>query len=105
MQITKRKILIAIPVTLILAIGIYFLPPVHSRLAYRVDALRTQIKYALNPPDEAVFQPQEQSLLGTIVAQTMQVYQSPAASTDTVTPRPAATFVPRPTSTPLPSIV
>jgi tetratricopeptide (TPR) repeat protein len=38
-------------------IGLYFLPPIHSRLAWRVDNLRTQIKYYFNPPDEAVFQP------------------------------------------------
>ena len=105
MQITKRKILIAIPLALILAIGVYFLPPVHSRLAWRVDELRAQIKYALNPPDEAIFQPQEQSLLATIVAQTMQVYASPPAPTATATRPPAATFVPSPTTTPIPTIV
>jgi len=106
MKITKRKILIAIPLALLLAIGIYSLPPVHSRLAWRVDNLRTQIKYALNPPDEAVFQPQEQSLLATIVAQTMQAYSSPAAPTATSTPLPAAKFIPpSPTTTPLPSAV
>ena len=46
-----------IPIVLILGIGVYFLPPVHSRISSRVDDLRAQIKYYLNPPDQAVFQP------------------------------------------------
>ncbi len=105
MKITKRKIVVAIPVAFLLLIGVYFLPPVHSRLAWRVDELRAQIKYYFNPPDEAVFQPQEQTLLATVVAQTMQAYASPPAPTVTATRPPAATFVPSPTSTPIPSIV
>ena len=41
------------------------LPPVHSRLAWRIDDLRSQIKYFFNPPDEAVFQPGQQIVLET----------------------------------------
>ena len=46
-----------IPLALVLAVGIYYLPPVHSRLAWRVDAVRTQIIYFFNPPGDIVFQP------------------------------------------------
>jgi hypothetical protein len=46
----------AIP-AIILLIGLYYVPPIHSRLAWRFESLRTQIKYLINPPDEAVFQP------------------------------------------------
>jgi hypothetical protein len=46
---------------LLLAIGIYYLPPVRSRLETRVDLLRTRIVYFFNPPSEAVFQPGEQN--------------------------------------------
>ena len=42
---------------LVALIGLYNLPPIHSRLSWRVDNLRTQIKYYFNPPDEAIFQP------------------------------------------------
>ena len=47
-----------IPLALVLAIGIYYLPPVHSRLATGAwMLLRTRIIYFFNPPGEAVFQP------------------------------------------------
>jgi tetratricopeptide (TPR) repeat protein len=68
----------------------YQLPPIHSRLAWRVDELRTRIKYALNPPDEAVFVPGG----GTP--------QIPSTPSPTSSPAPTAT-PPGPTETPLPS--
>ncbi len=48
---------VAIPLLILLAAAVYNLPPVHDRLAWRVDNLRTQIKYALNPPEQVVFVP------------------------------------------------
>lgn len=42
-----------------LLVGIYFLPPVHDRLAWRVDELILRIKYTLHPPQEVVFVPQQ----------------------------------------------
>jgi len=42
---------------IIALIIIYNLPPIHSRLSWRVDDMKTRIKYYFNPPDEAVFQP------------------------------------------------
>ena len=59
----NRSVLIfavAIPLLCLLVVFAYYLPPIHSRLSGRVSNIRTQIKYALNPPDEAVFVPQEQ---------------------------------------------
>ena len=54
-RIPKR---IWVPAAAILAvIGIYLLPPVHDRLAWRVDDVRTQIKYFFDPPDQAIFLP------------------------------------------------
>ena len=38
----------------------YNLPPIHERLAWRVDNLRVQIKRYFNPPEQVVFVPQEQ---------------------------------------------
>ncbi len=103
----RTLILLAVPMTLVLALGVYFLPPVHSRLAWRIENLRTRIVYYFNPPDEAVFQPSEQSLLATIVAQTMQAYQTPLPPTGTpISPTQSGPiFPPTVTSTPLPATV
>jgi hypothetical protein len=91
----KRFLVIAflIIVTICLAgIAIYNLPPVHDRLAWRVETLRSQIYYALNPPEEAVFVPQEQQAeIEAIVRATMQ------ALAPTVTPLPSPTLAPAPT--------
>ncbi len=88
----KRILLLAIfiPAALLLMIAAYNLPPVHSRLAWRVDELRARVKYALNPPDEAVFIP--------------QVTTTAQPPTETPLPPPSATAtLPGPTDTPLPS--
>ncbi|MEJ2711268.1 MAG: hypothetical protein P8074_26910 [Anaerolineales bacterium] len=52
-------ILLSIPVVCLLSVALYFLPPVHSRLAWRLESLRTQVRYALNPPEQVVFVPQQ----------------------------------------------
>ena len=94
----------AIPVALLLIVGFYFVPPVHARLAPRLDALRAQIKYLVNPPEEATFQPSGQaatpSSSGTTPTQ-------PAVSTPTLisTPTTGPTLAPTITSTPLPATV
>jgi hypothetical protein len=94
-------------VALILAVGVYYIPPVHDRLSWRIDSMRTKIIYYFNPPDQAVFQPTEQSILETIVAQTMQAYQPTATltPTKTATPRPGPSVTPTITPTPLPETV
>lgn len=94
---TSRFWLIGAPLLCLLAaILVYNLPPIHERLAWRVDNLRTQIKYALNPPEEAIFIPQEQSTpLPT------PTHQSNPTATPTASPNPAgATNTPDPTPTP-----
>jgi hypothetical protein len=101
----------AIPVILVLAIGMYYLPPIHSRLAWRLEALRTQIKYMVNPPDEAVFQPGEQTQIDIAVTKMMQTMQATMMPQDsapdaaTSTPRPGPTTKPTITTTPLPATV
>src|SRR5512138_2027617 len=69
----------------------YNLPPIHERLAWRVDNLRVGIRRYLNPPEEAVFIPQEQ--VDAIVDATL------TAMAPTSTP----TLPAGPTGTPLPS--
>lgn len=84
---------------LLLMIGIYFLPPVHSRLAWRVDTLRTQIKYYFNPPEEVVFAPTGASAATFSPAATVN-------ATVTTTARPELpTVIPTLTPTPLPEAV
>lgn len=98
-----RKILfssiILLFLLLLVSVGVYFFPPVHERLAWRVDNLRADIKYALNPPEQAVFVPQGQgsnvnpdsvSTMQAIVQATLQAVQA--------TPTPSPTLVNTPTS-------
>ncbi len=47
----------------VFAVVVYQLPPVYERLSWRLDTLRTQVRYFLNPPEQAVFIPQEQTRL------------------------------------------
>lgn len=82
---------VLIPFCALLTAFVYNLPPVHERLAGRVDALRAEIKYRLNPPEEAVFMPQQQPTL---------VLPTPTA---TNTDQPPTPTNPGPTNTPVPS--
>ena len=94
---------------LVLGIGIYFLPPVHSRLAWRLDALRTQIIYYFNPPDEVVFHPSGQTALNvqTAVATTRAEFLLTLTPqmTPTLTSTPGPTLIPTSTFAPLPNAV
>lgn len=105
MQKRALTLAVAVPLFVLLAAVVYNLPPVNARLAWRVDNLRTQIKYALNPPQQSVFIPQGNSLATPVV----RVFTPTASPTpaDTPTPSgptdtPAPTLTPTITSTPLP---
>ena len=90
---------IGIPLALLAAILIYNLPPVYERLAWRVEALRSEIKYALNPPEEVVFVPQATSAKVQLPTSTST---PPATPTATAT-QPGPTATPEATATPQPS--
>ena len=99
-----------IPIVVILGIGFYFLPPVHDRLAGRLDDLRAQIKYYFNPPDQAVFQPaqSQQEAINSIVRATMQAYvlsQAPSATSRPISTDPRVSSTPTSTPAPLPAAV
>jgi tetratricopeptide (TPR) repeat protein len=71
----------------------YNLPPIHDRLAWRVENMRVAIKRYLNPPEEVVFVPQEQ--VDAIVSSTL------TAQAPTLTPTlPSLTETPLPSPTP-----
>jgi tetratricopeptide (TPR) repeat protein len=101
----RLNIKLLIPILILSGIGIYFIPPVHARLAPRMDLVYAQIKYLINPPEEAVFQPQQQSQVDLAVTQMMQTHvasQTPRAS---LAPTTGPTLTPTVTSTPLPESV
>jgi hypothetical protein len=78
---------------LLVAFLIYQIPWVNERLAWRVDSLRTRIVYLFNPPDEAIFVPQQGQLADVAVitaspTPTVAAPTSEVRSTPTVTPTP-----------------
>ncbi|MBI5352178.1 MAG: C39 family peptidase [Chloroflexi bacterium] len=90
----RKRLIWIIPAALLLMIGLYYIPPIHSRLAWRVDDLRAKIKHYFNPPSEVVFQPSGAADLSieTVILTTRAEYLL------TLTPR--ATLTPLATSTP-----
>ena len=101
------KYLLAIPFLILLAVLVYQIPFVNSRLAWRIDNLRVRIQYAINPPEQAVFLPQEQAVLENQVNAIVNATLTAMAPTPTstllpITPTPTLTQ-PGPTATPLPS--
>jgi len=88
---------IGLAITCLLCLAIYSLPAINTRILARMDDLRTRIKYAISPPDEAIFVPGADSD-GTAIP------SSTVVPTVTPTPEPTNTLVPdQPTSTPQPS--
>lgn len=79
----------------LLAAFAYNLPPIHDRLAWRVETLLVQIKRYFNPPEEVVFTPQEQ-VQAIVNATLTALAPSPTASP----PPPLLTETPLPTPTP-----
>jgi len=97
------SIFLILPACLLLA-GLYFLPPIHSRLAWRMEEASLRIGYLLNPPAHAVFVPTERGLAPpqvTVISQSSPT--SPANSPSSPSPAPTqvgATETPAPTPSP-----
>ena len=91
-----------------LIIAIYFLPPVHERLSWRIANLRSSIFYFFNPPDEVAFSPAQQDEMEAIVQKTQTAMAPTSTQTlePTITPTnfisPTPTLTPSPTATPTP---
>lgn len=90
----KRLVLLLITVGLgwLLVTSVYNLPYVQDRIGWRISELRAKIKYALSPPEQAVFTPDQ--TVAAIVQSTLSAF------TPTATPTPSATRTPGPTDTP-----
>jgi hypothetical protein len=99
--------------TMALILAVYFLPPVHERLSWRVTSLWTRVVHYFNPPGEAVFSPGQQDQMAAIVNQTMTAMallgtpslEPNLTPTVLVTPTPSITPTFTPTPTPLPEAV
>jgi hypothetical protein len=95
---------LAVIIACLLSLLVYNLPPVHSRLAWRLDSAQAQIYYYFNPPQEAVFIPQEQQI-EAIVQATLQALPTFTVSAPSDTPLPSlsqagASPTPQPSPTP-----
>jgi tetratricopeptide (TPR) repeat protein len=97
------KYLFAIPVLCVLGIILYNIPFIHSRLSWRIDNLRVRVQYAINPPEQAIFQPQEQAQLENQVDAIVNAKLTALAPTLTPTPLVSTPTQVGPTSTPQPS--
>ena len=98
-------------------LAIYFLPPVHDRLSWRMTLLQADIYYFFNPPDKVSFSPGQQDQMEEIFKQTQTAqFDLPTATptptveptiapTDYFTPTPTVTETPLPTATPVPNSV
>lgn len=103
-----RKILLALlvasPILCLLAAVLYFYPPVNESLAWRLDSFKASIVYALDPPEQIVFVPQEgqQEILAVTPSPTVTLFPLPSFSpfgtgaAPTETPLPTATLTPTP---------
>ncbi len=74
-------------VACLLGVIAYQFPAVRQRVDWRIDELRTRIAYWLNPPEEAVFVPEQQSTRAPTAVPT---------ATEAGLPTPTPTSTPRP---------
>jgi tetratricopeptide (TPR) repeat protein len=99
----------AVGVILIVALLLYQIPTVRENVDWRISNLRSSIKYAISPPEEAVFTPNP--TIVAIVQATMEAFTptpspSPTPSaTAGPTSTPDYTSTPTPTLTPIPSSI
>jgi hypothetical protein len=103
------SIVVAISIVGVLGSVVYNTPFIQERLEWRVSQLRANIKYALFPPEEAVFTPNP-----TVVAMVQATLDAftptatelpPHTPTQGATPTPSITPTPTLTPTPIPESV
>jgi len=81
---------------------LYQLPPVQDRVAWRIDNVKAKIKYAIKPPEEAIFTPQTKEIqINDIVQETLLALTlTPTPTNISASPTPTNSG---PTATPLPT--
>lgn len=95
---------IIIPVMCLMGAFIYTLPVIQERLGWRMEALRADIKYLLDPPEQRVFVPGEQ---GTAIqpdppSPTATLFPLPTTPSASPVPTNVPTLAPTSTLTPTP---
>ena len=101
------------PGCLLILFLIYQVPVVRNVFEPRVDDIRSRIKYAINPPDEALFIPSGSgNTMGTLTPQLATITEIPENPTATLTltadlqtPTPEITLTPTQSPTPPPESV
>src|SRR5258707_10610224 len=101
----RFKTIWLIPILVVLGIGIFLLPPVYSRSRQRHDGWPCNIKYFTSPPDEATFQPEQQSITATVTSAAASTQSASSTPAQTSTPITGPTLTPTIVSTPLPATV
>lgn len=106
----RRRLLLPLAALLgcgLLAAFTYRIPAVHEQLAFRISELRAKVKYALQPPGEAVFTPDPS--LAAMVEGTLAAMQTPTPTpplTDAASAEPTASpGTPTPTPSAIPDRV
>ncbi len=95
----RRIIFLALAALVILAGLGFAIPPVRESVFYRFDQLRIRVFYALNPPEEAVFTPDEQ--VAVVVRSTLtQAAAQAALATATLPPTATVTATALPPDVP-----
>lgn len=99
----KKKILIPLIILGVIGvvIGIYFIPPIHEKLSWRLTNFGAEIFYFFNPPDEVDFNPNQQSEVDELVAASLTAMAPTLTPTQTLVP--TGEFTPTPTQTPMPT--
>ena len=115
---SRRIILLAIfgiVSVCLFGVAAYYYPPINERASWRVETMLSQAYYAVNPPQKAVFVPQQvqtDSQSGTQAPALDTLPEMTATDVPTATPTPLEatatsqpTFTPTLTPTPIPSSV
>jgi Peptidase_C39 like family len=93
----RRNYFLIALIVIVLGAIVLSLPPVNERLVYHINLWKTQLFYALNPPQDAVFVPKGQ--VATAVQKTLDTFTSTPVTESTVKPA-ANTATPGPTEPP-----
>ncbi len=85
----------------ILALLLYQIPKVQEYVDWRIDEIQARIKYAISPPEEAVFTPDP--TLAAMVQETIAAFTPTPSATPTTSPTAGPTATAEFTSTPVPT--
>lgn len=104
-------VVLLLPLAALLLFLVYQIPPLHDRLAWRVNNWWIATKRALTPPEKVIFVPQgDNAQVDAIVLATLDAYSTtathwliPSQTENSSQPSPTITSTLSPTSTPSPT--